>query len=162
MTAFSDGTRRAMLAAIKGKLGSSCACEALGVATPSLSRYLGRERRVPDDVVRRTLAHLPREEFERPAGGVVGEDGSVDYGLFSVILLLAAEDEYLRGLVLQFAIREFRRGPEEDARHEPLGRHAEVGPMTSRGPPWRPSSTRRSRASSTPLGQASGLETETF
>ncbi|KSW12286.1 hypothetical protein CF15_05930 [Pyrodictium occultum] len=42
--------------------------------------------------------------------GLVGEDGSVDYGLALKITAPASRDEYLKRAILSFAVREFRDG----------------------------------------------------
>jgi len=73
--------------AVKGKLGFNGVRGALGIAKPSLHRYLTGERRISDDVVRRAPQHLTRSEFESivtdwdrlKALGVVREDGVADY-----------------------------------------------------------------------------------
>jgi hypothetical protein len=81
--ALGDDVRRSILKAVKDKLGFTKTCEVPGIAKSSLHRYLAGERRVPDDVVRKALQHLTREEFESIASdwdklralGVVGDDG---------------------------------------------------------------------------------------
>jgi intergrase/recombinase len=114
--ALSAESRRAILEAVRSKLGWSGALAALGISGAALSRYLSGERAVPDEVVRRALGQLEEEEFLSAAGsaealgsmGLVRGDGSIDYGLLSRALAVASRDEYARRLILEFAIRNFR------------------------------------------------------
>jgi len=62
--ALSEEARRAILEAVKNKLGFSKACKALDITKFSLHRYLTGERKIPPDVVRRTLRLLTGSEFE--------------------------------------------------------------------------------------------------
>lgn len=92
------------------------ACRALGIAKSSLHRYLSSERVIPDDVIRRALQYLSREEFESivsdwdklRALGLVREDESVDYSLAFRIIALASRDEHLKNAILRFVVQEFR------------------------------------------------------
>ena len=62
--ALSAESRRALLEAVRGKLGWSGALVALGISgVPALSRYLLGQRAVPDDMVRRALGQLEEGEF---------------------------------------------------------------------------------------------------
>jgi len=114
--ALSAESRRAILEAVRSKLGWSGALAALGISGAALSRYLSGERAVPDEVVRRALGRLEEEEFLSAAGsaeglgslGLVRGDGSIDYGLLSRALAVASRDEYARRLILEFAVRNFR------------------------------------------------------
>jgi len=114
--ALSDEAKRAILEAVKNKLGFSKACEVLDIAKSSLHRYLSGERKIPGDVVKRALRYLSKEEFEEvvsswdklKALGIIKENGAVDYGLVLSILAMAARDEYLKNAILQFVVREFR------------------------------------------------------
>jgi intergrase/recombinase len=114
--ALSAESRRAILEAVRSKLGWSGALAALGISRAALSRYLSGERAVPDEVARRALGHLEEDEFLSAVGsaerlralGILGEDGSVDYGLLSQIVAVASRDEYARRLILEFAVRNFR------------------------------------------------------
>jgi hypothetical protein len=114
--ALSAESRRALLEAVRGKLGWSGALAALGISGAALSRYLSGQRAVPDDVVRRALGQLEEGEFLSAVGsaerlravGILGEDGSVDYGLLSQVVAVASRDEYAKRLILEFAVRNFR------------------------------------------------------
>jgi len=114
--ALSDDARRAILEAVKNKLGFSKACEALDIAKSSLYRYLSGERKVPPDVIKRALKFLTRSEFESivsewdklKALGIIKENGVVDYGLVLRILAVAAKDEYLKNAILRFVVENFR------------------------------------------------------
>ncbi|MFP3209390.1 MAG: integrase, partial [Nitrososphaeria archaeon] len=114
--ALSAESRRAILEAVRSKLGWSGALAALGISRAALSRYLSGQRAVPDDVVRRALGQLEEEEFLSAAGsaealgsmGLVRGDGSIDYGLLSRALAVASRDEFARRLILEFAVRNFR------------------------------------------------------
>jgi len=114
--ALSAESRRAILEAVRSKLGWSGALAALGISGAALSRYLSGQRAVPDEVVRRALGRLEEEEFLSAAGsaeglgslGLVRGDGSIDYGLLSRALAVASRDEYARRLILEFAVRNFR------------------------------------------------------
>jgi len=114
--ALSAESRRALLEAVRGKLGWSGALAALGISGAALSRYLSGKRAVPDDMVRRALGQLEEGEFLSAAGsaaalgalGLVREDGSVDYGLLSRALAVASRDEFARRLILEFSVRNFR------------------------------------------------------
>jgi len=114
--ALSAESRRALLEAVRGKLGWSGALAALGVSRAALSRYLSGERAAPDEVVRRALGQLEEGEFLSAAGsaaalvalGLVREDGSMDYGLLSRALAVASRDEYAKRLVVEFAVHNFR------------------------------------------------------
>jgi intergrase/recombinase len=114
--ALSAESRRALLEAVRGKLGWSGALAALGISRAALSRYLSGERAVPDDAVRRALGQLEEGEFLSAAGsaaalgalGLVREDGSMDYGLLSRALAVASRDEYAKRLVVEFAVHNFR------------------------------------------------------
>ncbi|MFP3209140.1 MAG: hypothetical protein RXR82_05510 [Nitrososphaeria archaeon] len=114
--ALSAESRRAILEAVRSKLGWSGALAALGISGAALSRYLSGQRAVPDDVVRRALGRLEEEEFLSAAGsaaalgsmGLVRGDGSIDYGLLSRALAVASRDEFARRLILEFAVRNFR------------------------------------------------------
>ena len=114
--ALSAESRRALLEAVRGKLGWSGALAALGISRAALSRYLSGQRAVPDDVVRRALGQLEEWEFLSAVGsaerlravGILGEDGSVDYGLLSQVVAVASRDEYAKRLILEFAVRNFR------------------------------------------------------
>jgi len=114
--ALSDEAKRAILEAVKNKLGFSKACEALDIAKSSLHRYLSGERKVPSDVVKRALRFLTKPEFESivsewdklKALGIVRDDGVVDYGLVLRILAVAAKDEYLKNAILRFVVENFR------------------------------------------------------
>jgi len=59
--ALSEEAKKAILEAIKNKLGFSKACEALSIAKSSLYRYLPGERKVPAEDMRR----LAKEEYFR-------------------------------------------------------------------------------------------------
>jgi len=114
--ALSAESRRALLEAVRGKLGWSGALAALGISGAALSRYLSGQRAVPDDAVRRALGQLEEGEFLSAAGsaaalgalGLVREDGSMDYGLLSRALAVASRDEYAKRLVVEFAVHNFR------------------------------------------------------
>jgi len=114
--ALSEEARRAILEAVKNKLGFSNACEALDIAKSSLYRYLSGERKIPADVVKRALGFLTHSEFESivsswdklKAFGIIREDGVVDYGLVLRILAVAAKDEYLKNAILRFVVENFR------------------------------------------------------
>jgi len=114
--ALSDEARRAILEAVKNKLGFTKACEALDIAKSSLYRYLSGERRIPGDVVKRALRFLTKSEFESivtewdklKAFGIVREGGVIDYGLVLKILAIAAKDEYLKNAILRFVVENFR------------------------------------------------------
>ncbi len=114
--ALSAESRRAVLEAVRSKLGWSGALAALGISGAALSRYLSGQRAVPDDVVRRALGRLEEDEFLSAAGsaealgsmGLVRGDGSMDYGLLSRALAVASRDEYAKRLILEFAVRNFR------------------------------------------------------
>jgi len=114
--ALSEEAKRAILEAVKNKLGFSKACEALDIAKSSLHRYLSGERRIPEDVVKRALRFLTRSEFESIVGewdilkvfGLIRRDGTPSYELISRILALAARDEYLKELILRFVSENFK------------------------------------------------------
>ncbi|GBF09531.1 integrase protein [Aeropyrum pernix] len=116
ISALGDEVRRSILRAVKDKLGFTEACRVLGIAKSSLQRYLSGERQVPDNIVRRALKLLGKDEFESivsdwdrlRALGVVREGGVADYGLALKILGLASRDEYLKNAIPQFVVREFR------------------------------------------------------
>jgi len=114
--ALSEEARRAILEAVKNKLGFTRTCEVLDIAKSSLHRYLTGERKIPEDVVKRALRFLTKSEFESivtewdklKALGVVREDGVVDYGLVLRILAIAFKDEYLKNAILRFVVENFR------------------------------------------------------
>ncbi|ADM28749.1 integrase protein [Ignisphaera aggregans DSM 17230] len=114
--ALSDEAKRAILEAVKNKLGFSKACEVLDIAKSSLHRYLSGERKIPSDVIKRALKFLTKSEFESiisgwdklKAFGIIREDGVVDYGLVLKILAIAAKDEYLKNAILRFVVENFR------------------------------------------------------
>jgi len=114
--ALSEEVKRAILEAVKNKLGFSKACEALDIAKSSLHRYLSGERKIPADVVKRALRFLTKSEFESivsewdklKALGIIKENGVVDYGLVLRILAIAARDEYLKNAILRFVVENFR------------------------------------------------------
>jgi hypothetical protein len=116
VSTLGDDVRRSILGVVKDRLGFTEACRALGIAKSSLHRYLSGERRVPNNVVRKALEFLTREEFESivsdwdklKALGLIDERGVVDYGLALKILGLASRDEYLKNAILRFVVQEFR------------------------------------------------------
>jgi intergrase/recombinase len=111
-----EDARRAILERVKGKLGFTKALEALGISRGALHNYLHGLRKVPDEVIRRALQHLEEREFNEVvqgldrlrALGIVKDDGSIDYSLASQVLALAVRDEYLKQLMLRFAVENFR------------------------------------------------------
>ena len=114
--ALSDDVRLSILRAVKNKLGFNGACSALGIAKSSLHRYLSGKRKIPDEVVKKALRYLEREEFESivsdwdklKALGVISDKGVVDYGLALKIIALASKDEYLKNAILKFVVQEFK------------------------------------------------------
>jgi len=115
--ALSEEAKRAILEAVKNKLGFSKACEALDIAKSSLHRYLsGYRKKIPGDVVKRALKFLTKSEFESIVSewdklkvlGIVKEGGVVDYGVVLRILAVAARDEYLKNAILRFVVENFR------------------------------------------------------
>jgi len=114
--ALSEEVRRAILEAVKNKLGFAKACKALGIAKSSLHRYLSGERKIPGDVVKRALRFLSNSEFETivsdwdklKAFGIIKDGGIADYGLVLRILAIASKDEYLKNAILRFVVENFR------------------------------------------------------
>ena len=114
--ALSDDVRLSILRAVKNKLGFNDTCSVLGIAKSSLHRYLSGKRKIPNDVAKKALRYIGKEEFESivsswdrlRALGVVRGDGVIDYGLALKILGIASRDEYLKNAILNFVVREFR------------------------------------------------------
>ena len=97
--ALGDDARRSILKGVKDKLGFTETCRVLSIAKSGLHRYLSGERRVPDEVARKALQFITRDEsgsivsdWDRlRALGVVGSDGTIDYGLALKILAASFE-----------------------------------------------------------------------
>ena len=114
--ALSDDVRRSILRFIKDKLGFNETCKVLGIAKSSLHRYLSGERKIPNDVIKKALKLMSKQDFESivnewdklRALGVISDKGIVDYGLALKILALASKDEYLKNAILKFVVQEFR------------------------------------------------------
>jgi len=113
---LSAEARRALLDAVRAKLGGVGAARAVGLSRAALYRYLSGERAVPDDAVRRALGQLEEAEFLSAVGsaaalgslGLLRRDGSVDYGLLSRVLAVASRDEFAKRLILEFSVHNFR------------------------------------------------------
>jgi len=88
----------------------------LGISYSSFCRIRQRKQRVSDEVLKRILSFITKEEFERvlsaqerlKALGILRDDGSVDYGLVLEIIALASRDEYLKNVLLRFVVQNFR------------------------------------------------------
>ncbi len=114
--AIGQDARLRMLQVLRNRLGFSNAYRTLGISKPSMRRYLKGLREIPDDVVEAMLKVLSKEEVESALTavdrlkslGLVKEDGSIDYSLASQIIALASRDEYLKNLMLEFVVREYR------------------------------------------------------
>jgi len=114
--AIGQDARSRMLQILRNRLGFSNAYRALGISRASMRRYLNGLREIPDEVVERLFSLLTREEIESAltavdrlkSMGLVKGDGSIDYSLASQIIALASRDEYLKNLMLEFVVREYR------------------------------------------------------
>jgi len=70
-------------------------CKVLGIAKSSLHRYLSGERKIPNDVIKKALKLMSKQDFESivnewdklRALGVISDKGIVDYGLALKYLL---------------------------------------------------------------------------
>ncbi|MGC8613979.1 MAG: hypothetical protein ACP5L2_07090 [Conexivisphaera sp.] len=111
VSALGQGARRAILSALKDRMGALELARAIGVSRVALWRYLKGERDPPGDVIRRALGLMEEEEFHRAlrgsellrALGAVRGDGSIDYSAAVEAIGAAMNDEYLRNLVLELA-----------------------------------------------------------
>jgi intergrase/recombinase len=113
---LSDDVRREILRRVKDKLGFNKTVEILDISKGSLHNYLNGLRRIPDDVISKTLQYLDEKEFNEivagidrlKAVGIIREDGSIDYSLILQAVALASKDEYLRQAILKFTVENFR------------------------------------------------------
>ncbi len=88
----------------------------LGISYSSFYRIRQRKQRVSDELLKKILQHVSREEFEKVVSardrlralGILREDGTIDYGLALEILALAGQDEYLKQAILRFVVERFR------------------------------------------------------
>ncbi|MGB9734512.1 MAG: integrase [Conexivisphaera sp.] len=116
VSALGQGARRAILSALKDRMGALELARAIGVSRVALWRYLKGERDPPGDVIRRALGLMEEEEFHRAlrgsellrALGAVREDGSIDYSVAVEAIGAAMNDEYLRNLVLRLVAERYR------------------------------------------------------
>ena len=84
--ALSEDTRRAILQRVKDKLGFSKAIKVLDISKGSMHNYLHGTRKIPDEVVLKSLQHIEEEEFREIAGsverlkaiGILSQDGTID------------------------------------------------------------------------------------
>jgi len=113
---LSDDSRREVLRRVKEKLGFNKTLEVLDISRGSLHNYLHGIRRVPDEVISKALRYLDEKEFNEVvrgfdrlrAAGIVRADGTVDYSLILQAIALATRDEYLKQVLLKFAVENFR------------------------------------------------------
>lgn len=111
-----DDDRYKVLEYVVGKVGKEKVMEVLGISKITVWRLLNRQQRVDDGKLRALLSLMSEQEFREVLGtkkaleavGIVRPDGSVNYSIVAEILRLAAGDEYLKQLILRFAVENFR------------------------------------------------------
>ncbi len=111
-----DELRYRLLRYLASTRGEGEARRILGVSKSTLYRLLKRQVRLTDENLKRVLEVLKPEEFEKIASteeklralGILGDDGAVDYAIVLEILGVAAQDPYLRQLILRFTVENFR------------------------------------------------------
>jgi len=109
-------SRLRILRLFKSRYGYRPLCRMLGISSSSLHRYLKGVRRIPDSLTRKMLQHLSEEELmeillggeKLKVLGFIREDGSIDYSMAVEFLKIAFQDEYLRSLILDFVVKEYR------------------------------------------------------
>jgi len=116
VSVLSNDVRRSILSIVKDKIGFVETCRVAGIAKSSLHRYLSGERKIPDEIIKRVIVYISKEEFESIVSdldklktlGIIREDGAVDYGLALRILAIASRDEYLKQALLRFVVENFK------------------------------------------------------
>ena len=111
-----DASRVRILRGLKGRYGYRPLARMLGISLSSMHRYLNGVRRIPDKLLGRMLEYVERDELikllsgeERlKALGLVNEYGSINYGLMIQLIKMTFTDEYLKNLVFNFVVKEYR------------------------------------------------------
>lgn len=115
VNALDDDVRFNIISYVKNKIGFNETSNKLKIAKSSLHRYLSRQRKVPDEVIREAIKLLGKDEFDNIVGewdklkalGIVKGD-SIDYSLALKVIALASKDEYLRDALLTYVVKEYK------------------------------------------------------
>ena len=113
---ISDEDRYRVLEYVVGRVGKEKVMEALGISRITLWRLMSRQQRVDDGKLKALLSLITEQEFREVLGarralealGVVRPDGTINYSVAVEILRLAANDEYLKHLILRFVVDNYR------------------------------------------------------
>ena len=116
LSKISDEDRHRVLEYLVNKLGRHKIQETLGVSRVTMWRLMNKQQRIDDEKIRALLSLMTEQEFREVLGarrvlealGVVRSDGTINYSVAVEILGLAARDEYLKQLILRFAVENFR------------------------------------------------------
>ena len=109
-------SRYRILLMIRNKLGYREACRKLGISMSSMYRYLTRLRKIPNHVTEKCLNYITVEEFNNilssgeklRALGFITDEGRIDYKMAVEFIKYIFQDEYLKQLILELVVNEFR------------------------------------------------------
>jgi len=109
-------SRIKLLKFLKDRYGYRPLCRMLNISRSSMHRYLSGQRDIPDNLLQKILEYIEEDELMNilSAGeslktlGFINENGSVNYKLAVEFMKHMFRDEYLRNMILDIVVKEYR------------------------------------------------------